>query len=235
MNNVILVKANKGGVGKSWITLQIAHALALKGKKVLIITSDSQNDIPRFAGIKDLKFEKGLEHWIKYSTGNTLILRENLYYIPLADTFIPDENIKGLKNVVEALRERLDYIFIDSTPVLNLDDAFLELADQIIIPTFLDSVTSKNIRSLLEKLELKKVKAIIPNRATRCKIEKEYLDALVSSLNGTEIVVACPINQSAVISRLIEAGKTLFDDLKPASEKFRKIFLEVLEVIEWMI
>ena len=232
MNNVILVKANKGGVGKSWITLQIAHALALKGKKVLIITSDSQNDIPRFAGIKDLKFEKGLEHWIKYSTGNTLILRENLYYIPLADTFIPDENIKGLKNVVEALRERLDYIFIDSTPVLNLDDAFLELADQIIIPTFLDSVTSKNIRSLLEKLELKKVKAIIPNRATRCKIEKEYLDALVSSLNGTEIVVACPINQSAVISRLIEAGKTLFDDLKPASEKFRKIFLEVLEVIE---
>ena len=232
MNKVILVKANKGGVGKSWITLQIAHALALKGKKVLIITSDSQNDIPRFAGVKDLKFEKGLEHWIKYSTGNTLILRENLYYIPLTDTFIPDEDIKGLKNVVEALKERLDYIFIDSTPVLNLDDAFLELADQIIIPTFLDSVTSKNIRSLLEKLELKKVKAIIPNRATRCKIEKEYLDALVSSLNGTEIVVACPINQSAVISRLIEAGKTLFDDLKPASEKFRNIFLEVLEVIE---
>ena len=232
MNNVILVKANKGGVGKSWITLQIAHALALKGKKVLIITSDSQNDIPRFAGVKDLKFEKGLEHWIKYSTGNTLILRENLYYIPLTDTFIPDEDIKGLKNVVEALRERLDYIFIDSTPVLNLDDAFLELADQIIIPTFLDSVTSKNIRSLLEKLELKKVKAIIPNRATRCKIEKEYLDALVSSLSGAEIVVACPINQSAVISRLIEAGKTLFDDPKPISEKFRKIFLEVLEVIE---
>ena len=232
MNKVILVKANKGGVGKSWITLQIAHALALKGKKVLIITSDSQNDIPRFAGVKDLKFEKGLEHWIKYSTGNTLILRENLYYIPLTDTFIPDEDIKGLKNVVEALRERLDYIFIDSTPVLNLDDAFLELADQIIIPTFLDSVTSKNIRSLLEKLELKKVKAIIPNRATRCKIEKEYLDALVSSLSGTEIVVACPINQSAVISRLIETGKTLFDDPKPATEKFRKIFLEVLEVIE---
>lgn len=232
MNSVILVKANKGGVGKSWITLQIAHALALKGKKVLIITSDSQNDIPRFAGVKDLKFEKGLEYWIKYSTGNTLILRENLFYIPLTDTFIPDDDIKGLKNVVEALRERLDYIFIDSTPVLNLDDAFLELADQIIIPTFLDSVTSKNIRSLLEKLELKKVKAIIPNRATRCKIEKEYLDALVSSLNGTEIVVACPISQSAIISRLIEAGKTLFDDPKPATEKFRNIFLEVLEVIE---
>lgn len=232
MNSVILVKANKGGVGKSWITLQIAHALALKEKKVLIITSDSQNDIPRFAGIKDMKFERGLEHWVKHSTGNYHVLRQNLYYIPLTDTFIPEEDIKSLKRVVEALRERFDYILIDSTPVLNLDDAFLELADQIIIPTFLDSVTSKNIRSLLEKLELKKVKAIIPNRATRCKIEKEHLEKLISSLKGTEIVVACPISQSAVISRLIEAGKTLFDDPKPASEKFRKIFLEVLEVIE---
>ena len=201
MNNVILVKANKGGVGKSWITLQIAHALALKDKKVLIITSDSQNDMPRFAGVKDLKFEKGLEHWIKYSTGNIFNFERNIFYclILLTDTFIPDDDIKGLKNAVEALRERLDYIFIDSTPVLNLDDAFLELADQIIIPTFLDSVTSKNIRSLLEKLELEKVKAIIPNRATRCKIEKEHLEKLISSLKGTEIVVVCPISQSAVI------------------------------------
>lgn len=232
MNKVILVKANKGGVGKSWITLQIAHALALKGKKVLIITSDSQNDIPRFAGVKDLKFEKGLEHWVRNNNGSCFLLRKNLYYIPLTDTFIPEEDIKSLKKVVEALRERFDYIFIDSTPVLNLDDAFLELADKIIIPTFLDSVTSKNIRNLLKKLELEKVKAIIPNRATRCKIEKEHLEKLISSLRETEIVVACPISQSAVISRLIEAGKTLFDDPKPATEKFRKIFLEVLEVIE---
>ena len=34
MNKVILIKANKGGVGKSWITLQLAHALALKDKKI---------------------------------------------------------------------------------------------------------------------------------------------------------------------------------------------------------
>ena len=37
MSKVILVKANKGGVGKSWLTLQLAHATALRNKKVLII------------------------------------------------------------------------------------------------------------------------------------------------------------------------------------------------------
>ncbi|MGK4199385.1 AAA family ATPase [Fusobacterium sp. HC1336] len=64
MSKVILVKANKGGVGKSWLTLQLAHATALKDKQVLIITSDSQNNIPRFAGIKENNFENGLEYWI---------------------------------------------------------------------------------------------------------------------------------------------------------------------------
>ena len=103
----------------------------------------------------------------------------------------------------------------------------------IFLRTLTEELISTTRKSKTKKITSScKVKAIIPNRATRCKIEKEYLDALVSSLSGTEIVVACPINQSAVISRLIETGKTLFDDPKPASEKFRKIFLEVLEVIE---
>ena len=30
------------------------------------------------------------------------------------------------------------HIFIDSTPVLNLDKKFIELADEVVIPTFLD-------------------------------------------------------------------------------------------------
>ena len=51
MGKIILVKNIKGGIGKSWITLQLAHLFATKDNKVLIITSDSQNNIPLFAGI----------------------------------------------------------------------------------------------------------------------------------------------------------------------------------------
>lgn len=50
MSRVVLIKANKGGVGKSWITLQLAHKAALDGSKVIIITSDSQNNILDFSG-----------------------------------------------------------------------------------------------------------------------------------------------------------------------------------------
>lgn len=231
MSKVILVKANKGGVGKSWLTLQLAHATALRGKQVLIITSDSQNNIPRFAGITETNFKEGLEYWIKNKNGSHITLRENLFYIPLTTMSIPDEDIEVFKSFIGAVKKAFDYIYIDATPVLNLDDIFLEVADQIVIPTFLDSVTTSSITNMLRKAEYSKIKAIIPNRATRCKVEKEYYKKLVETLIDTSIFVSCPISQSAIISRLIEEGKTLFDKTKYNSSKFRAIIEKALEVL----
>lgn len=231
MSKVILVKANKGGVGKSWLTLQLAHATALRDKKVLIITSDSQNNIPRFAGIKDSNFKEGLEYWIKNKTGSHIELRNNLSYIPLTTMSIPDEDIDKFKNFIEVIKSIFDYIYIDATPVLNLDDIFLEVSDQIVIPTFLDSVTTSSITNMLKKAEYSKIKTIIPNRATRCKVEKEYYKKLVETLVGTSIFVSCPVSQSAIISRLIEEGKTLFDKTKYNTSKFRAIIERALEVL----
>ena len=231
MSKVILVKANKGGVGKSWLTLQLAHATALRDKQVLIITSDSQNNIPRFAGITETNFKEGLEYWIKNKNGSYIELRKNLFYIPLTTMSIPDKEIENFKSFIEAVKKAFDYVYIDATPVLNLDDIFLEVADQIVIPTFLDSVTTSSITNMLRKAEYNKIKAIIPNRATRCKIEKEYYKKLVETLMGTSIFVACPISQSAIISRLIEEGKTLFDKTKYNSSKFRATIERALEVL----
>ena len=218
-------------MGKSWLTLQLAHATALKDKKVLIITSDSQNNIPRFAGIKDSNFKEGLEYWIKNKTGTHIELRNNLSYIPLTTMSIPDEDIDKFKNFIEVIKSIFDYIYIDATPVLNLDDIFLEVSDQIVIPTLLDSVTTSSITNMLRKAEYGKIKAIIPNRATRCKVEKEYYKKLVETLVDTSIFVSCPISQSAIISRLIEDGKTLFDKTKYNTSKFRAIIERALEVL----
>ena len=232
VGKVILVKANKGGVGKSWITLQLAHALAkLFGKRVIIITSDNQNNIPHFAGIKK-SFSKGLEQWIKTGEGDVEKLRENLYYIPLTAININSDEAENFKIFIESLRERFDYIFIDATPVLNLDDVFLQVADQIVIPTFLDDVTTRSIANMLKNTELEKVKAIVPNRATRCKLEKEYYSKLVQAFENESIYISCPISQSAVISRLIEEGKTLFDISKNTSQTFRDIFIKRVEVLK---
>ncbi|MGL5625218.1 AAA family ATPase, partial [Cetobacterium sp.] len=84
MGKVITIKNNKGGVGKSWLTLQLAHiiALILEDKKVLILTSDSQNNILLYANIS-VPVVSGLEDHVLKGDGDIISLRENLYYIPL--------------------------------------------------------------------------------------------------------------------------------------------------------
>ncbi|WP_442878338.1 ParA family protein, partial [Cetobacterium sp.] len=42
---IITVKNNKGGVGKTFVTAQLASGLALLDNRVLVLTSDSQNNI----------------------------------------------------------------------------------------------------------------------------------------------------------------------------------------------
>ena len=82
---IILVKNNKGGVGKTYITLQLAAYKALiKNKKTLILTSDSQNDILKFAGIKIEDTSKaGLEDFIESKSYKIKKLRENLFFLHL--------------------------------------------------------------------------------------------------------------------------------------------------------
>lgn len=230
MSKVILVKANKGGVGKSWITLQLAHKAALDGNKVIIITSDSQNNILDFSGNGSLT-PLGLDEWLTGGNGGFTELRENLYYIPFNSAMLPEELEIRFESFVNVLKGEFDYIFIDSTPVLNLDRKFIELADEVVIPTFLDNVTIGSITTLMEQIEPKnKVKAIIPNRAGRSKLEKEYYDTL-KGIVSQKILLSVPVKQSSFISKTIDDGKTIWESRAKYAVTLQELFLQVLEVL----
>lgn len=226
----ILVKANKGGVGKSWITLQLAHKAALDGNKVIIITSDSQNNILDFSGNGNLT-PLGLDEWLTGGNGGFTELRKNLYYIPFNSAMLPEELEIRFESFVNVLKGEFDYIFIDSTPVLNLDKKFIELADEVVIPTFLDQVTLGSIIALMEQITPRnKVKAIIPNRVGRNKIEKEYYKNL-KDIVSQSIFLSVPIKQSSFISRAIDNGKTIWEYNAKEAKALQELFLQVLEVL----
>lgn len=231
----ILIKNQKGGVGKSLIAFWLAHGLALENKKVLILTSDSQDNIPAFAGkgkeAKEMK--RGLESWIVNGEGDILELRENLFYIPLKATNIEEQDSFKFKTVVnDIMAKRVDYIVIDASPVLNLDDLFVEVADKIVVPTYLDEVTTLGIFNLISKVGLKKIKAIIPNRTHRSKLEKDCYFKLLSAFKETDIVLTEPIKHSSGIAELVNAGKTIWETKRKVFDPVRFEFKKVLGVIK---
>ena len=66
MGIMIQVKVQKGGLGKSFITANLAHLLSLLDKKTLIISTDTQNSIFQFFFKKINKdFKEGLIKAIK--------------------------------------------------------------------------------------------------------------------------------------------------------------------------
>lgn len=230
---IILVKNIKGGVGKSWITFQLAHLFAIQSKKILIITSDNQNNIPLFAGINFKNNKKGIESWIVENKGDFTKLRDNLYYISINSPAISGSLHHKFLKFMQIAKEKFDYIFIDASPAMNLDTEFINVADAVVIPTFLDAVSSQAIIRMFKLVDIKKIKAIIPNRvSSRNKLEKEYYQKLANTLARTEILLTCPLQQCAIISQLIDKGKTIWEVNNMKVAPFKKEFLQVMEVIK---
>ncbi len=230
--SVILIKNNKGGVGKSWITLQLAHGLQhVTNKKVLIVTSDNQNNILEYAGMEKAITDSGLEKWIKTGTGDLIRLRKNLFFIPLKTSHLNLQSKVKLECLFEAFKEEYEYILIDSTPVVGIDKYFVDLADKVVVPGFADKVTINSITSLLEGVEVRKVKSVIINKWTKTAKEKEYYKGLKEVLEPFEILLTAPINQSATIGKLIDDGKTIWESNSKKIKTIQESFVTVIEEI----
>ncbi|MGL5796826.1 MAG: ParA family protein [Cetobacterium sp.] len=230
--STILIKNNKGGVGKSWITLQLAHGLQyITGKKVLILTSDNQNNILEYSGKEKTEIGSGLESWIKSGTGDIVRLRKDLYFIPLKASHINSTSKDKLAKFIENMSSQYEYILIDSTPMVGIDKIFVDLADKVVVPGFADKVTINSITSMLENVELSKLSAVIVNRWTRTAKEKEYYKGLEDVLGSGEILLTLPISQSSSIGKLIDAGKTIWESGDKKISVFQKEFIKVLEAI----
>lgn len=232
MSEVIVIKNNKGGVGKSWITLQLAHGLQyVSGKKVLILTSDNQNNILEYAGKEKIISESGLEKWIKTGTGDLVRLRENLFFIPLKVSHLNLQSKDKLEELFEAFKEEYEYILIDSTPVVGIDKFFVDLADKIVVPGFADKVTINSITSLLEQTGVSKIKSVVVNRWGKTAKEEHYYNGLKDVLEPYEILLTTPISQSATIGKLIDEGKTIWESKSKKVKDIQITFTEVIEAI----
>ena len=230
---VVLVKNNKGGVGKSWIALQLAAYKAFQNEKVLLLTSDSQNNVLNYSGIKiEDTNKKGLEDLLEGKNYELTKLRPNLFFLHLQDYKVKGNLDEKFKKQINNLKKEFDHIIIDGSPVMNLDNVFVDVAEHIIVPTFLDSVTTNSILNLLKKTDISKIRAVIPNRVGRTAIEKNFYTFLKDKLTRSGVFLSIPINQSAIILKLIENGTLLWERRSQKLDDIKNVFIKVWGEIE---
>jgi chromosome partitioning protein len=132
---VISVVNQKGGVAKTTTAINLSAGLAQEGYKVLLIDADPQTNATQVFIHPNIEIEpeKSLYNVIINFAPLVSVTREtrfpNLHIVPshirlsgadleLAQAF--DNRSARLKNAIDALKERYDYVIVDNPPALGL-------------------------------------------------------------------------------------------------------------------
>lgn len=230
---------NKGGVGKSTLAVHIAHGLAIKGKKVLLMDMDGQNDASLFLGFTQEDYEKSLFDII-VSPEITCIsdcifnARENLDLLPskyidkINDELYKDNDITiSMKNRLKELDNlNYDFIIIDCGPQRNkINDAILHFVQGIIVPVQVEAASVRaigNIYEYISDIGLKPdlISMVVPNMLDiRTSDGKENLEFLKEFFQDSDIVTP-PIHRRVKIAESGKLGKTVYEYDQESSKQF---------------
>lgn len=169
MGKVIGILNHKGGVAKTTTTVNLGAALALEGKKVLLIDLDPQANLTNSLGfLPDINSgeKKTICEALEAPRKKSLPIytyKENidvvLSSIELASTEVKLYGITAreqlLSWLLKPVREKYDFIIIDCPPSLNmLPQNAMTAADGIIIPVETEYLALQGMKSLIEVIEL---------------------------------------------------------------------------------
>ena len=238
MGEVIVITSGKGGVGKTTTTANLGAALALQGKKVVLIDTD--------IGLRNLDVVMGLENRIVYDIVDVVEEKcklrqalikdkrfDELFLLPAAQTRDKSAvNEEQMKVLTGKLKEEFDYILIDCPAGIEqgFKNAIAGATRAIVVTTAEISAIrdADRIIGLLEASEIKNPELVV-NRLRPAMVKKgEMMDVDdIVDLLSIDLVGVVP-DDEFIITQTNKGEPVVSNKKAPSGKSYTEIARRIL-------
>ena len=247
MVRVIALANQKGGVAKTTTTLNLAVALKEKGMKVLCIDLDPQGNLTMSQGLNPDEIDRSMYDVLVHKLPIEQVIHEReidlaVSSIDLAGAELALSSMIGRERALEkalvSVRDRYDYILIDTPPSLGLltINAFTA-SDGVIVPVQTEYLALRGLVQLENTLAMVRenlnpnvqIMGILPTMYDKRLLNsKEAVDILVE--NFGELVYETRIRKLVRYAEAPVKGQSVlaYDPTGEAAKMYRDLAKEVL-------
>lgn len=250
MGRVIAIANQKGGVGKTTTTINLSACLAEKGKKILVIDTDPQGNTTSGFGLEKNDIENTIyelllgeisieESIIKNAVEGVDIIPSNVNLAAVEIELIGvDKKEFILRNEVEWVKDRYDFIIIDCPPSLSLLTInSMTTADTVLVPIQCEYYALEGLSQLIHTINLVQER-LNPNLQiegvvftmydVRTNLSNQVVENVKENLDTKIYETMIPRN-----IRLAEAPSygipiNMYDSKSAGAESYRKLAKEII-------